>query len=69
MASGQSFLLMELPPAVLSVDQENRAHICAWCKGKEEAESWCQEQNFSVTHGICRRCQENLIGQKDFTEL
>jgi hypothetical protein len=60
---------MELPDAVISVDQKKRAHICAWCKDKDEAETWCQTQNLTVTHGICPRCQENLLQPKDFTKL
>ncbi len=60
---------MDFPPAVLSVDQEKRAHICAWCQDKAEAEAWCQKQNLMVTHSICPRCRDALIQEKDFTEL
>jgi len=58
-----------VPAAVLSVDQQKRAHICAWCKDKEQAEAWCRRQNFTMTHGICPDCQESLFQQEDFTEF
>lgn len=60
---------MELPTAVLSVDDNKRAHVCAWCKGKEEAENWCRARNLTVTHGMCPQCKAGFMLSQDPTEI
>lgn len=59
---------MELPAAVLSIEGNERAHVCAWCTGKEDAENWCRTRNLIVTHGMCPKCKASFLQEKDFTE-
>jgi hypothetical protein len=59
---------MNRPLAVVSVDGERRAHVCAWCEDKTLADLWCKEQNLSVTHGICPDCQERFMPENELLE-
>lgn len=68
-APASTYCLMETPSAVLSIDQKQCAHVCAWCESKDEAEAWCRTQSLRVTHGICPSCQRVLLAQSALAKL
>ncbi len=53
------------PRAILFVNDNAFAGVCAWCTDKEEADLWCREQGFQATHTICPTCRARLKNEYD----
>lgn len=53
------------PRAILFVNDNAFAGVCAWCTDKEEADVWCRDQGFQATHTICPTCRARLKSEYD----
>lgn len=53
------------PRAILFVNDNTFAGVCAWCTDKEEADMWCRDQGFQATHTICPTCRARLKNEYD----
>ena len=58
---------MQPPRAILFINDESFAGVCAWCSDKKEADAWCLAQGLVATHSICPTCrarfqEENNLG-------
>jgi len=53
------------PRAILFVNDNAFAGVCAWCADKAEADKWCREQGLQASHGICPACRARLKSEND----
>jgi len=51
------------PRAVLAVQANAMASVCAWCVDKVEADVWCRARGYDTTHTICPSCRVRFMGE------
>lgn len=56
---------IQRPRAILFINDDAFAGVCAWCSDKKEADAWCLKQGFVATHSICPACRARFQAEND----
>ena len=46
------------------MSEKNHISMCAWCPGKEEKHEKAEKDWKIITHNICQKCKNEMLGIK-----